>query len=141
MLAARVDALSRSSAGARPMRAARPVGAIDPQPPPDAALPPIAPELPDGAVGAGCTPPVVPVELESAFEPPCFEHEDIAIANPTAVTPTATARHMLRKLRENSGRMAPPAVNESVAQQAACRGSTQRRRSSRAGPIDRPAGR
>ncbi|AJX31479.1 hypothetical protein [Burkholderia oklahomensis] len=127
--------------GARPMRGARPGGAIDPQPPPDAALPPIAPELPDGAIGAGCTPPVVPVELESAFEPPCFEHEDIAIANPTAVTPTATARHMLRKLRENSGRMAPPAVNESVAQQAACRGSAQRRQSGRAVPIDRPVDR
>ncbi|KVE44402.1 hypothetical protein WS69_20870 [Burkholderia sp. BDU5] len=79
------------------MRAARPVGAVRPHPPADAAL------------------------------PPCFEHEDIATANPAAVTPTATARHMLR---ENSGRMVPPAVNESVAQQAARRGFTQRRQSS-----------
>ncbi|QPS44796.1 MULTISPECIES: hypothetical protein [Burkholderia] len=66
------------------------------QPPPDAP-PGAAPELPDGAIGVGCTPPVAPpVELESVFEPPCFEHEAIVIASPAVVTPTATTRHMLR---------------------------------------------
>ncbi|WP_156443783.1 hypothetical protein [Burkholderia savannae] len=96
------------------------------QPPPDAP-PDAAPELPDNAIDTGCTPPVAPVELESAFEPPGFEQEAIAIAiaNPAVVTPTATACHTLR---ENSGCIAPPAVSESIAQQAMHRASRPRPR-------------
>ncbi|ABN85172.1 hypothetical protein BURPS668_1216 [Burkholderia pseudomallei 668] len=114
----RPPSLGAHRAPARARRAPRPGSASSAQPPLDAP-PGAVPELPDGAIGAGCTPPVAPpVELEPEFESLCFEHEAAAIANPAVVTPTATARHMLR---ENSGRIAPPAVNESVAQQAACR--------------------